>query len=119
MARVRFPPIADTSGMTDAFLMALQPLWKGSDLLRKLLADYLGGRIDTPLFCSNFEQAFNFDVDRRELTPSENAAFQRLFDEVVYFSLFPEERASIPNYRSDEQIRQAARAAEAQLRTST
>lgn len=50
--------------------MSLQPLWKGSELLHKLLAAYLGGRIDTPSFCSNFEQAFNFDVTRRELTPS-------------------------------------------------
>jgi hypothetical protein len=101
--------------MADARWMTLQPLWKGSELLHKLLADYLGGRIDTPLFCSNFEHAFNFDVDRRVLTSRETAAFQRLFDEVVYFSPFPEERASIPNYRSEEQIRQAARAVEAEL----
>lgn len=101
--------------MADAAPMALKPLWKGSELLHKLLADYLSGRIDTPLFCSNFEQAFNFDVDRGALTPVENRAFQRLFDEVVYFSPFPEERAEVTNYRSDEQILQAARAAEAEL----
>lgn len=97
--------------------MTLQPLWKGSELLHKLLADYLGGRIDTPLFCSNFEQAFNFDVDRRELTARENAAFQRLFDQVIYFSPFPEERAIISNYRGEEEIRQAARVAETELAT--
>jgi hypothetical protein len=101
--------------MADAGAMTLQPLWKGSELLHKLLADYLGGRIDTPLFCSNFEQAFNFDVDRSALTPVESDAFQRLFDQVVYFSPFPEERAEVPNYRSEEQIHDAARAAEADL----
>lgn len=89
----------------------------GSELLRKLLADYLGGRIDTALFCLNFEQAFNFDVDRRDLKPNEDAAFERLFAEVASFSPFPEERAAIPNYRSEEQIRQAAEAAEAAVRT--
>lgn len=73
--------------------MTLQPLWKGSELLHKLLADYLAGFIETPLFCSNFEQAFNFDVDQGALTPIESDAFQRLFDEVVYFSPFAEERA--------------------------
>src|SRR6476661_2100581 len=99
--------------------MTLQPLWKGSELLHRLLADYVGGRIDTPLFCSNFEQAFNLYVNRRELTPSENAAFERLFNEVVYFSPFPEERAKIPNYRSEEQIRQAASATEAALRATS
>jgi hypothetical protein len=95
--------------------MTLDPLWKGSELLHKLLADYLLDRIDTPLFCSNFEQAFNFDVDRRVLTPVESDAFQRLFDQVVYFSPFPEERAQVPNYRSEEQIHEAARVAEVEL----
>lgn len=97
--------------------MTLPPLWKGSELLHKLLADYLGGDLDTPLFCSNFEQALNFDVERRELTPNEEAAFERLFNEVIYFSPFPDERAAIPNYRSEAQIRQAAEAADAALRT--
>ncbi|QNP45557.1 hypothetical protein H9L14_13540 [Sphingomonas sediminicola] len=97
--------------------MTLQPLWKGSEVLHKLLTDYLGGRIDTTLFCDNFEQAFNLDVDQRDLTPREETAFKRLFDEVVYFSPFPEERARIPNYRSEEQIRQAAGAAKAELAT--
>src|SRR4051812_32518767 len=96
--------------------MTLQPLWKGSELLHKLLADFLAGRIDTALFCSDFERAFNFDVNRRELTPRENAAFERLFNEVVYFSPFAEERATVPNYRSEDQIRDAARTAEAELR---
>lgn len=98
--------------------MTLHPLRKGSELLHKLLDDYLGGRIDTPLFCSGFEQAFNFDVNRRDLTAQENSAFGRLFDEVVYFSPFSEERADIPHYRSEEQIRKAACAAEAELSTS-
>ena len=101
--------------MADAGAMTLQPLWKGSELLHKLLADYLADRIDTSLFCSNFEQAFNFDVDRHALTPVERHAFQRLFDEVIYFSPFPEERAEVPQYRSEKQIREAARAAEAEL----
>jgi hypothetical protein len=104
--------------MADAAAMTLQPLWKGSELLHKLLADYLSGGIDTPVFCSNFEHAFNFDVDRRALTPLESDAFQRLFDEVVYFSPFREERAKIPHYRSEQQIREAAHAADAELSTS-
>jgi hypothetical protein len=40
-----------------------------------------------------------------------------LFNEVVYFSPFPEERAAIPHYRSEEQIREAAIAAKAELAT--
>jgi hypothetical protein len=95
--------------------MPLEPLWKGSELLHKLLSDYLRGSIDTALFCDNFETAFNFDVDRHELTPREEAIFGQLFNQVVYYSPFPEERAQIPNYRSEGQILQAARDAEALL----
>jgi hypothetical protein len=103
--------------MADVRRMTLQPLWKGSELLRKLLADYLEGKIDTPLFCSNFEQAFNFDVDRNALTPVESTVFARLFEEVVYFSPFPEERAEVLSYRSEEQIKHSARTANAELST--
>jgi len=43
--------------MMDANWVTLEPLWKGSELLHKLLSDYLSGSIDTALFCANFEQA--------------------------------------------------------------
>ena len=103
--------------MADALtLMPLEPLWKGSELLHKLLSDYLRGSIDTALFCDNFETAFNLDVNRHELTPTEEAVFGQLFDQVVYYSPFPEERAQIPNYTSEEQILRAARDAEALFR---
>lgn len=98
--------------------MTLQPLWKGSEFLHRLLADYLGGSIDTQLFCSNFEQAFNFDVDRSMLTAVESAAFDRLFHQVVCYSPFPEDLAEFAIYRSEEQIRQAASSAEVELRAS-
>ena len=97
-------------------LMPLEPLWKGSELLHKLLSDYLTGSLDTALFCDNFETAFNFDVNRHELTPTEETVFGQLFDQVIYYSPFPQERAQIPNYRSEEQIIQAAREADGLLR---
>jgi hypothetical protein len=99
--------------------MALEPLWTGSQLLHKLIAYYLAGSIDTELFCSNFETAFNFDVDPNELTPLEEEVFHRLFREVVYYSPFPEEGAQIPSYRSEGQIRQAASDAQSELRTAS
>jgi len=95
--------------------MAMEPLWRGSELLHKLLSDYLRDTIGTALFCDNFETTFNFDVDRHELTPREKAVFGQLFDQVVYYSPFPDERAQIPNYKSEDDIIQAARDAEALL----
>jgi hypothetical protein len=96
--------------------MTMEPLWTGRELLHKLVSDYLEGRIDTALFCDNFETAFNFDVDRDHLTPTDEDVFRNLFQQVVYYSPFPEERARIPSCRSEEQIRQAASDARTQLR---
>jgi hypothetical protein len=95
--------------------MPLEPLWKGSELLHKLLADYLAEKIDAPLFCRNFEHAWNFDVELGTLSPAEYAIFGRLFDEVAWFSPFPEERAEVPHLRNEQQVLQAALAAQAEL----
>ncbi len=88
--------------------MPLEPLWTGSGLLHKLLADYLLGKIDTGLFCSNFESAWNFDVERQTLTEVEYAAFSQVFDAVVWWTPFEKDRAEYPGFRNDEEIRQAA-----------
>jgi hypothetical protein len=95
--------------------MALEPLWKGSELFHKLLSDYLTDRIGTPLFCSNFEHAWNFDVELRDLTATEHRIFSRLFDEVVWFSPEPPAKWEYPGYRTAEQIRAAALKAAAEL----
>jgi hypothetical protein len=99
--------------------MDLRPLSSGSKLLHKLVAEYLGGKIDTARFCSDFEQTYNFDVGSHELTAKEDAIFARLFNEVVYFSPYREDRVIIPQYRSEEQIRSAAKTAEAELSTDS
>jgi hypothetical protein len=95
--------------------MPLEPLCKGSELLHKILFDYLAEKIDAPLFCRNFEHAWNFDVELGTLTPAEYKTFSRLFDEVALFSPFPEERAEVPHLRDEQQILQAALAAKADL----
>lgn len=96
--------------------MPLEPLWTGSRLLRKLLDDFLNGKIKAETFCRDVEVTYNQAVDESALTASEQPIFEKLFDAVVWFSPSPEERAQIPNYRNEEQIQEAARAAEAELR---
>jgi hypothetical protein len=96
--------------------MPLEPLWAGSQLLRKLLDDFLSGKLKTETFCREVEVAYNDAIDKSALTAVEQPIFERLFRVVVWFSPFPEERAQIPNYRNEEQIHQAALAAEAELR---
>ena len=83
--------------------------------LRALLERYISGGIDTTDFCSAFERGYNFDVDKMALTPSEAQAFAELFDEVVFYSPYPDERAKIPNYRSELEIEEAAKRAAAKV----
>jgi hypothetical protein len=99
--------------------MALKPLWTGSELLRKLLDDFLTGKLKTETFCCDVEVAYNDAVDEAALTPSEQPIFEKLFDVVVWYSPFPEERAELPlHLKNEEQIREAALATQAELRQS-
>jgi hypothetical protein len=88
--------------------MALEPLWTGSELLRKLLDDFLTSKLNVETFCRDVENAYNEAIEDAALTPSEQPIFEELFDEVVWFSPYPEERREIPNYESEEQIKAAA-----------
>lgn len=95
--------------------MPLEPLWTGSQLLRKLLDEYLTGKLKAETFCRDVRDAYNEAIDDGALAPSEQPVFEKLFDEVVWFSPFPEERREIPNYKSQEQIKAAAVAAAREL----
>ena len=95
-------------------LMALRH-WTGSQLLRRLIQDFLSEKLPTDVFCSDFITAYNAAVDERVLTAGEQPPLERLLSEVSFYSPFPEERARIPNYRSEMQVREAAVAAEAAL----
>jgi hypothetical protein len=75
-----------------------------------MVSRFVSGEMDTCDFCSQFEVAFNLDIDKAALSRRELEAFTSLFNEVVYYSPFLEERAVIPNYRDEAQIRAAAEA---------
>ena len=93
----------------------MEPLFKGSELLRKLLNDYLAGKIETTRFCADIEAAYNDAIDRSALTPVEQEAFESLFDEVVWFSPEPKDVWEYPSHGTAEQIRAEALKAVAQL----
>lgn len=84
--------------------------------LRRFLDEYLAGALETEQFCSQFEQAYNMELDKETMTRAEADAFNPLFEEVVWYSPFPEEREAIPNYRGDDEIRKAATLAAHRLR---
>jgi hypothetical protein len=76
--------------------MALEPLWTGSELLRKLLDDFLSGKLKTETFCRDVED--NDATDHAALTPAEQPIFEKLFD--TWFGIRPSQR-SAPSFRSN------------------
>jgi CRISPR/Cas system CSM-associated protein Csm2 small subunit len=74
------------------------------DKLVALLKEYANGR-DTQEFCSAYEHTFNFEIDQGELTDNEFRIFQTVFDEVVLYSPFEDDRARYPGYRDEHAIR--------------
>ena len=95
--------------------MTDKPLWNGSELLRKILSDFLSKRIDAALFCDNYEEAFNFQIDISELSPQEIEVFGDLFEQVVLFTPYPEEQDRYPGYLTDPEIFEAATDAQSKL----
>jgi hypothetical protein len=95
--------------------MPHEPLWTGSQLLRKLLCDFLSGKLEIERFCRDVEVAYNNAIDERALTTAEQPIFEKLFDEVAWFSPFAEEREEVPHLRNEEQILRAALSAESEL----
>ncbi|HEX4341010.1 MAG TPA: hypothetical protein VH062_34110 [Polyangiaceae bacterium] len=76
--------------------------------LRRLLQEFQNGTMDVEPFCTQFEHTYNLELDKRTLSPAEAQAFGELFEEVIWYSPSPEERAKIQNYRGDAEIREAA-----------
>ena len=72
--------------------------------LHQFIAELRAGLLDTRSFCSRFETTYNLELDKQTLTPVEAEAFAELFEQVVWYSPFPDERAQIPNYRSEADI---------------
>jgi len=79
--------------------------------LRRLLAEFRAGKLDTEAFCAQFEHTYNLELDKSTLTPAEAAAYGPLFQQVVWFSPFRDERARISNYLGEADIARAAEAA--------
>jgi hypothetical protein len=103
-----FDPLRTLACQLHPAPMAREQLWTGSQLLRKLLDDFLGGRLKAETFCRDVEVAYNEAIDEAALEPAEQPIFEELFNEVVWFSPIPAERWEYPGYKSEDEIRTAA-----------
>jgi hypothetical protein len=88
-----------------------QPTYRAYQVIQELLS----GVISVERFCSNFEQLYNFDIERAVLPNEIAEALSRLFEAVVWYSPLAEERRRIPNYVDEDSVYAAAREAAARL----
>jgi hypothetical protein len=71
------------------------------------MAEFQSGKLDAESFCSRFEHTYNMELDKRTLSFKEAEAFAVLFEQVIWYSPFPDERQQVPNYRSEVDIARA------------
>jgi hypothetical protein len=83
--------------------------------LRQLLVAFRQRAINVEKFCADFEHIYNLELDKGTLTPAEMEAFASLFESVIWFSPFEEERLRIPNYKDEAAIEAAAELAAARI----
>ncbi|MGH7028475.1 hypothetical protein, partial [Brevundimonas sp.] len=76
------------------------------------------GTMSVSDFASAVENEWNFGTERAALSEHERASLQKLFDVVVYYSPYPEERARIPNYRDENDVMLAAQICREALQSS-
>lgn len=60
-----------------------------------LLQSLSSGSMDAQTFCEAFEVAYNFEIEKDQLTPLERTALGELFELVVRYSPFEDERVAI------------------------
>lgn len=75
--------------------------------LHGLIAGAVSRELPLNEFCEKFEKIYNLELDKGTVSPPELARLEALFNKVVWFSPFPEERKEIPNYLGEDDIRQA------------
>jgi hypothetical protein len=87
----------------------------GRDHLHFLIGLFLARQIDISVFCKQFETSYNFHTDKAALTAAEARALEDLFDAVIWYSPFPEERKVVPSYLSEAEIPEAIQLAASRL----
>jgi hypothetical protein len=75
----------------------------------------MAGEIEIPVFCVQFESSYNFHTEKAELTSLELNTFDELFEKVVWYSPYPDEREHVPSYLGEVEIETAIRHAASRL----
>lgn len=78
--------------------------FQARERLINLLKLELGKELGYDDLRSMFETIFNFELDRASVSEQEFKVFQSLFNKVVWYSPFSDERAAIPNYIGEAEM---------------
>ncbi|MGH8437405.1 MAG: hypothetical protein ACRERX_23760 [Pseudomonas sp.] len=76
--------------------------------LSSVIRAFLEGELNEKDFSERFERLYNLEVDRTTLSPEVANLFEDLFNEVVLYSPFEEDRKKYAGYRDERAIRKAA-----------
>ena len=79
--------------------------------LMRLLSLKVGTEISFKDFRIAIERLYNFQLEWADFSKEELDAVEKLFDEIVWYSPYPEERDAIPAYKDEDDIRRALRRA--------
>lgn len=74
----------------------------------RLIEDFLNGDVDVSRFCDLYEAGYNFNFEKDKESFAANEELRALLKLVSYYSPYPDELATIPNYKSEQDIRLAA-----------
>jgi hypothetical protein len=58
-------------------------------------------------FCNEFERIYNLELDKKAVSKMDLAPLEVLFNKVIWYSPYSEERLQIPNYLGETEIRDA------------
>jgi hypothetical protein len=86
-----------------------------SDRLRETVLNVLDGSLTTQELCVRYETEYNTPDQVEWASIDEGLIFQELFDAVVWYSPYPEDRARYKGYVDDVQIKKAAQQVAARL----
>ena len=75
--------------------------------LHELMSRAKAGVLPVQTFCETFERIYNFELDRKSVPVAELKRLSALFEIVVLFSPYTEERKTIPNYVGESEIQKA------------
>jgi hypothetical protein len=76
---------------------------------------FVRGEMDAQSFAGNYEQVYNLELNKAELSSVEATAFAGLFEKVAWFSPIEEERRKIPNYVAPSELLAEAQKAHSML----